>query len=326
MSKIYLSLDDLHKLYGISPAVISAIKKKRNKRRNKKNKINNNNMNNKKSSSDHMVGSGGQIVNDLKQLKIDKIKKHIDDINNNNKVILEGGNNNINDKNDKEFNQFMQMKSSLGSGVLSVTKLPNGFTIKNPALNKKVGRKSNTIISDEGKKEKRVELLSTPMNKKSNIVNKRDNTGISSKTNDSSDNFKAPEIQNTLLNNTSNLMGQNFSFTPAISLDDGSGNIASGTGSDKFQIIEPVDLPPVEEKTDDTTVDQTVEPTVEPPEATQYIPTPIKEYAVSELENIAQLENIDIYEFQKQRKGADKKVKRYTKQQLYEELVKLELV
>ena len=56
MSKIYLSLDDLHKLYGISPAVISAIKKKRNKRRNKKNKINNNNMNNKKSSSDHMVG------------------------------------------------------------------------------------------------------------------------------------------------------------------------------------------------------------------------------------------------------------------------------
>jgi ABC-type lipoprotein release transport system permease subunit len=33
---VYLSLDDLHKLYGISPEVIKQIKKKRKKRRKRK--------------------------------------------------------------------------------------------------------------------------------------------------------------------------------------------------------------------------------------------------------------------------------------------------
>lgn len=55
-SKIYLSLDDLNKLYGISPSVLKAIKSKRKKRRAKKsNKLNNRNMDSIQSGSNHMV-------------------------------------------------------------------------------------------------------------------------------------------------------------------------------------------------------------------------------------------------------------------------------
>ena len=87
MGKVYLSLDDLHKLYGLSPAVISAIKKKRKRRRNKKNKINNGTMGNKPSDSSHMTGYSSELSIAVKQLQQAKINKHIMDINKNNESI-----------------------------------------------------------------------------------------------------------------------------------------------------------------------------------------------------------------------------------------------
>ena len=73
MGKIYLSLDDLHKLYGLSPAVINAIKIKRRKR--KRNKINNGAMGSIKSSSKNMIGTSNAIseaTNRLNNANIDK--------------------------------------------------------------------------------------------------------------------------------------------------------------------------------------------------------------------------------------------------------------
>ena len=60
--KIYLSLDDLNKLYGISPALVNIIKNKSKRRRKRRaRKINNGTMGNKPSPSDHMVGSSSAL-------------------------------------------------------------------------------------------------------------------------------------------------------------------------------------------------------------------------------------------------------------------------
>ena len=84
-SKIYLSLEDLHKLYGLSNSVIKAIKAKRKKRRKKK--INNLTMGNKPSDSQHMVGSSNALSVATQQLNQANITKHIEDINRNNLKI-----------------------------------------------------------------------------------------------------------------------------------------------------------------------------------------------------------------------------------------------
>ena len=86
-SKIYLSLEDLHKLYGLSDSVIKAIKAKRSKRRNKKIKINNGTMGNKPSPSMHMVGSSNALSVATQQLNQATVNKRIEDINKNNLAI-----------------------------------------------------------------------------------------------------------------------------------------------------------------------------------------------------------------------------------------------
>ena len=100
VKKIYLSLDDLNKLYGISPAIINAIKKKRRKRRIKKLKINNSTMGNKPSSSDHMVGSSSALAIATQQLNKANIDKRIEDINKNNLMIENKKDNMIENKKD----------------------------------------------------------------------------------------------------------------------------------------------------------------------------------------------------------------------------------
>ena len=86
--KVYLSLDDLNKLFGLSNTVINAIKKKRKKRRNKKlKKINNGSMGNKPSPSDHMVGSSNALSIATQQLNNAMVNKRIEDINRNNLMI-----------------------------------------------------------------------------------------------------------------------------------------------------------------------------------------------------------------------------------------------
>ena len=88
MGKKVLTLEELHKLYGISPALVKVIKKKRKKRRNKKNKkINNGTAGNKPSDSSHMVGYSSALVVASKQLQQTNINKHIQEINDKNDVI-----------------------------------------------------------------------------------------------------------------------------------------------------------------------------------------------------------------------------------------------
>ena len=82
-NKVYLSLDDLNKLYGISPDVIKQIKKKRRKRRLKKQLKDS--FGGPKSSSEHMVGSSQSYSNEFKKKGETLgdalvLKKHLEDI------------------------------------------------------------------------------------------------------------------------------------------------------------------------------------------------------------------------------------------------------
>ena len=139
-NKIYLSLDDLNKLYGITPSVLNAIKKKQKQRKNKrlrKKKINNKNMNNHKSSSDHMVISSNLLSTETQKLNVANIQKHIDDINKNNKLLVE---NNI-PEHDDNYDQYKDFYEGVKAGKYYVKQLPNGIQIKNKGLNKKPGPK-----------------------------------------------------------------------------------------------------------------------------------------------------------------------------------------
>ena len=138
--KIYLSLDDLHKLYGISPAVVSAIKKKQKKRRNKKNKkINNGTMGNKPSDSTHMEGYSSALAVAAKQLQQSNINKHIKEINDNNeKVRIEHEPDNLH-PNDPDIELLHQLKAGVKSGTLKITKTKTGVSVLNKSLGKKTG-------------------------------------------------------------------------------------------------------------------------------------------------------------------------------------------
>ena len=142
--KIYLSLDDLNKLYGLSPAVISAIKKKRKRRRNKKNKINNGTMGNKPSDSSHMAGYSSAIAVASQQLQQANLNKHIKEINDNNqRVRIEQEPDNLH-PNDPEVQFFNQVKEGVKSGKLKVSKTQTGFTVVDKKLANKPGPKTNS--------------------------------------------------------------------------------------------------------------------------------------------------------------------------------------
>ena len=129
-NKIYLSLDDLYKLYGITPAILNKIIKKKKKRKsNKKKKINNKNMENKKSSSDHMNISSNLLATETQRLNATNIQKHIDDIYKKNKIMLE--NNNEETKENNNDSEIKSIIDGIKSGKFKVKKLSNGIQIKN---------------------------------------------------------------------------------------------------------------------------------------------------------------------------------------------------
>ena len=195
-NKIYLSLDDLYKLYGITPAILDRIIKEKKKRKtNKKKKINNKNMENNKSSSNHMNISTNLLATETQRLNATNIQKHIDDINKNNKLLLE------NNKETKENNNDSEIKNiidGIKSGKFQVKKLSNGIQIKNPELNKKSGPKP---------KSERVEFLGEKQTK--------------------------TKVNNPLTNVKTSLMG-NKTNVIAVDFDDTYGNIPFGLSSDNF--------------------------------------------------------------------------------------------
>ena len=225
-NKIYLSLDDLNKLYGISPSILKAIKKKQKKRkykRLKRNKINNNNnnMNNNKSSSDHMVISSNNLLStETQRLNVANVQKHIDDINKNNRLLVE---NNI--PKDNNYNQLNEIMEGVKTGKYQLNQLNNGLQLKNKALNKKPGPK---------KKSKQVEELDVEEIYSPNISNRFEFL-----------NSANPVIvRNPLTNANTNLMNRNQSNVIAEDLDDGNGNIPSGTNSDNFIVSDGTDIQP----------------------------------------------------------------------------------
>ena len=136
-------MDDLNKLYGISPSVLKAIKAKRKKRKLKKSKLNNKNMDNIKSNSNHMVISSNLLANETQRLNASNIQNHIDNINRNNKLLTE--NNKPKDDNnkpkDKNFDQINNIIEGISSGKINVSTNNNSINkLTNKDLNKKPGR------------------------------------------------------------------------------------------------------------------------------------------------------------------------------------------
>ena len=122
-SKIYLSLDDLNKLYGISPDVLKAIKKNRKKRKLKKRNINNKNMDNIKSNSDHMVISSNLLATETQRLNASNIQNHIDNINKNNKLLENKPTENKPTENkpaDKNYDQINKIIDGINSGKINI--------------------------------------------------------------------------------------------------------------------------------------------------------------------------------------------------------------
>ena len=229
--KIYLSLDDLNKLYGLSPSIINAIKTKRKKRRNKKHKIDNSTMGNKASSSDHMVGSSTALSIATQQLNQSNINKRIEDINKSNEIIKNKQNLMIEDKKTEDIPIVIQniYKKLKNNELLTPNETIEYENIKNIMIQSEIKPKKNKTI--RGRKS-----------------------------------WIDPEIitQNPLSSkNQSNIMNRNESNNNInISDSDNVGIITAGTSSDNFlnnaeEYLEPevVDIPIVDLSVNESIID-----------------------------------------------------------------------
>jgi len=241
MGKVYLSLDTLHKLYGLSPAVITEIKKKRRKRRNKKDKINNGNMGSTKSSSSHMQGSSHSLV--MEALNKDKMDKHIKEINDENKAIVEKERLRlapvINTSSPPILISGMsvdpnKLNMDIKNGHVTATHTGNSLIFKDSRLNARPGPKVGSKRYDMDKP------YMSPLGKKSSYVNKTDNTGINSHSKGSTEFQKESKYNSTLTNTTGNNLTRNEAL-PAYTFMDGTGNIHEGNSSASFTSENPTE-------------------------------------------------------------------------------------
>ena len=143
---VYLSLEELHKKHGISPAVIAAIKKKKRKRRKKKDvkkaKINNGSMGNTPADSTHMKGSSNALAVATTQLNSANMNKHINDVNeNNDKLRIENEEKQKNlmtiGKDIKLLNYAKDMKAQVESGNIQLIHTSNLAHEQKPQTNLK---------------------------------------------------------------------------------------------------------------------------------------------------------------------------------------------
>ena len=273
VKKIYLSLDDLNKLYGISPAIINAIKKKRRKRRIKKLKINNGTMGNKPSSSDHMVGSSSALAIATQQLNKANIDKRIEDINKNNLMIE-----------NKKDNLMIENKKD---------DTPIEIQIYNKIKNKE------NLTPDELVEYEKIQNMMFPPEKPKPKKYIRGRKSFP---------FPDPEITANPLSSVSqsNVMNRNESYNNIkISEDDGAGSNVTGTSSDNFisndveEFLPPLDQPVVdipiveesivEENIDEENIDEENKVDTKQPE---YIP--INDIDIRVLRKIANDNSIEV--------------------------------
>ena len=208
--KIYLSLDDLNKLYGISPALLNIIKNKSKRRRKRRaRKIDNGTMGNKPSPSDQMVGSSSALSVATQQLNQSNINKRIEDINRNN-LMIENENKNKNKSNlmieDKPTQEDLQLKS-----IQKIyNKLKNKEILTDDELDE-YEKMQNMMFPTQTSKAKR----------KSNVTRRKT--------------FIPEPVSNPLASTQSNVMGRTESYNNIkISDDDSAGTNVIGTSSDNF--------------------------------------------------------------------------------------------
>ncbi len=157
---VYLSLEELHKKHGISPAVIAAIKKKKRKRRKKKDikkaKINNGTMGNTPSDSSHMKGSSNALAVATTQLNNANMNKHINDVNeNNDKLRIENEEKQKNlmtiGKDIKLLNYAKDMKTQIESGKIQLINTSNLAPEQKQQTNLKLHTSSKVEDLDKAK-------------------------------------------------------------------------------------------------------------------------------------------------------------------------------
>ena len=155
-NKIYLSIDDLHKLYGISPEVVKQIKKKRRKRRIKKQLKNS--FGGVKSSSDFMQGSAS-VVDKL------FVEKHLKTINDENRRLEAQPIPPIEQQHQKHLEFFNKTMDGIGNGDIKFTQNKTGFSLKNPKLVKKrVSKKSKQVEEVNDEEEYEPPVYQAPIN------------------------------------------------------------------------------------------------------------------------------------------------------------------
>lgn len=144
-SKVYLSLDDLHKLYGISPEVIKQIKKKRKKRRKRKqlkqlaSEI--------KSTNEQMKGYSMSRNNALEELKIES---HLKSIEKQNKKLEEPLL--IDDEfalTPQEMVFAQQMKEGIKKGEIKYNPTKTGISLLKPNLRKPRMKAAKEVFINE---------------------------------------------------------------------------------------------------------------------------------------------------------------------------------
>ena len=240
VKKIYLSLDDLKtlSLYGLSPAIINAIKKKRRKRRIKKLKINNATMSNKPSSSDHMVGSSSALAVATQQLNQSSINKRIEDINRNN-LMLENKKDNLMIEDKKE-----DKKKDIPIVIQNIYNKLINKEVLSPDELVEFEKISNMMFPQQQPKAKKKYIRgrkSYPFNDESEITT------------------------NPLSSSTSNVMGRTENNNNIKIFDNDNTTNATGTSSDNFinnsveeylpPIDQPIDIPIDESIVEETEVD-----------------------------------------------------------------------
>ena len=308
-NKIYLNLDDLNKLYGISPAMIRAIKKKKRMRRNKK--INNGQMGSTKPSSEHMVGTSSRIADIANNLSQAKIQQHIDDVTKQNRLTIEP------DKPAPVISKWASTVARLDDGsliakqnkngtitVVDATIRPRKYTKKQSFvdLNDNIGNIIHKGDSDNFLKGGVRQVI--PL-KKALSAKKREKGKTEYNDYHSDDGLG---FEHTILHNqpsyaspTATLQATDGNSMIRNPPDDTSGFVGStkvGTSSDGFEIEDPVDgvpnagdsvLPPIDNTEHKDNTDQHFDIN------TPYKPFAYSEYTYEDLIQCANDNNIDIY-------------------------------
>ena len=295
-SKVYLSLDDLHKLYGISPEVIKQIKKKRRKRKKRKQLKDNKLASENKSTNEQMKGYSMSKSNALEEMKIES---HLKSIDNQNKRFEQEVKPDILEPDEISFLQ--QMKNEIKTGDIKINKTKTGLSFLKPSLKQPRYKKSSQVE----------EIFEETFMKSTQKINSLANQGSSSMTREDPNNIYVFKFQDDNFDAPTTKGSDYFLGSPDDTIYPIIENESSVLLGDKPVAQDVIDEPFVEDDEKQNVEEEYVEEEdlVDP---IVYTPKKVNEYSLNKLKQIAKENKI--------------KFKNFSKQELYNELYQLQLL